>query len=211
MYRNREKIGIVYSPEEIEENRAAGKMSAVLTLEGTAGIHYDPGLLENLYQIGFRISSRGWNESTPLTGSHLTGDGLSEQGREYVRQAQRLGILVDVSHISDRGFWDILDMTESPVIATHSNSRAVWNHSRNLTDEMFLAICKTGGVAVLTSMRILSGISPRWTRCVTIFSIFWSWNPAESTLPLAAIWMDAKPLRRALRGLKAIPPWRGSC
>ena len=72
-----------------------------------------------------------------------------ELGKEYVFEAQRLGMLIDVSHISDEAFWDIMEITQAPVIATHSNSRAVCNVSRNLTDEMFQAICKTGGVAGL--------------------------------------------------------------
>ena len=145
--KNQDLISIAYTPDEIEANRAAGKMSAVLTIEGSAGFGYDPALLNDLYQIGFRITSLGWNERNPLTGSHMTGEGLSEQGRAFVREAQRLGMVVDVSHISDKGFWDIMDITTGPVVATHSNSRAVWNHSRNLTDEMFRAICHTGGVA----------------------------------------------------------------
>lgn len=145
--KNSEWISICYTPEEITANRENGKMSAVLTIEGPAGFGFDPELLENLYRVGFRISTLGWNEKNPLTGSHQTGGGLTDLGREYVREAQRLGILVDVSHISDEGFWNIMDITQAPVIASHSNSRAVCGHSRNLTDEMFLEICKTGGVA----------------------------------------------------------------
>ena len=74
---------------------------------------------------------------------------MTDLGREYVFEAQRLGMLIDVSHISDEAFWDIMDITQAPVIATHSNSRSVHNVSRNLTDEMFKAICQTGGVAGL--------------------------------------------------------------
>ncbi len=147
MDRNKDLISIAYSPKEIEENRKNGKMSAILTLEGTAGIGYDPELLSSLWLIGFRISSLGWNEKNPLTGSHETGGGLTDQGRAYVEEAQRLGMLIDVSHISDEGFWDIMDITQAPIVATHSNSRAVWNNSRNLTDDMFRAIAQTGGVA----------------------------------------------------------------
>ena len=147
MDKNKDLISIAYSPKEIEENRKTGKMSAVLTLEGTAGIGYDPELLSSLWLIGFRISSLGWNEKNPLTGSHETGGGLTDQGRAYVEEAQRLGMLIDVSHISDEGFWDIMDITRAPIVATHSNSRAVWNNSRNLTDDMFRAIAQTGGVA----------------------------------------------------------------
>ena len=144
---NPDRISQVYDVTDILENRKNGKCSAILTIEGPAGFGYDPELLENLYDIGFRITSLGWNEKNPLTGSHKTGDGLTDRGREYVKEAQRLGMLVDVSHISDEGFWDIMDITQAPVIATHSNSRAVCNVSRNLTDEMFAAICRTGGVA----------------------------------------------------------------
>ena len=158
--KNSDRISIVYSTEEIEENQAAGKMSAILTLEGTAGIDYNPALLEDLWAIGFRVSSLGWNEKNPLTGSNVTGGGLTDLGREYVKEAQRLGMRVDVSHISDEGFWDILKITEAPILATHSNSRAVHNHSRNLTDDMFRAIRETGGVAGYNACRDFTGENP---------------------------------------------------
>ena len=146
---NSDLIARAGSTAEIEQNRAAGKMSAVLTLEGPAGINFDAGRLEELYDRGFRISTLSWNEQNILTGSIATGGGLTDAGREYVRECQRLGILVDVSHISDEAFWDIMKITNSPIVATHSNSRAICNHSRNLSDDMFRAICETGGVAGL--------------------------------------------------------------
>ena len=155
--KNSDLISIVYSTEEIEENRAAGKMSAILTLEGTAGIDYNPALLEDLWAIGFRVSSLGWNERNPLTGSNVTGGGLTDLGREYVKEAQRLGMRVDVSHISDEGFWDIMKITNAPILATHSNSRAVFEHSRNITDDMFRAIRETGGVAGYNTCREFTG------------------------------------------------------
>ena len=147
MYYNSDLISQIHSVSDIEKNRKEGKMSAILTIEGTAGFGFNPALLENLYQIGFRITTLGWNEQNPLCGSHKTGGGLTDLGREYVKEAQRLGMLVDVSHISDEGFWDIMDITNAPIIATHSNSRHICGHSRNLTDDMFQAIMKTGGVA----------------------------------------------------------------
>ena len=158
--KNSDLISIAYSAEEIEENRALGKMSAILTLEGTAGIDYNPGLLEDLWAIGFRVSSLGWNEKNPLTGSNVTGGGLTDLGREYVKEAQKLGMRIDVSHISDEGFWDIMKITEAPILATHSNSRAVHNHSRNLTDDMFRAIRETGGVAGYNTCRDFTGENP---------------------------------------------------
>lgn len=144
---NQDMILQAYSADDIETNRKNGLMSAILTIEGTAGISFDAAALEDLYKEGFRITSLGWNESNPLTGSHITKEGLSELGVSYVKEAQRVGMIIDVSHISDAAFWDIMEITTGPVIATHSNSRTVWNVSRNLTDEMFLAICRTGGVA----------------------------------------------------------------
>ena len=158
--KNSDLISIAYSVDEIEENRANGKMSAILTLEGTAGIDYNPALLEDLWAIGFRVTSLGWNEKNPLTGSNVTGGGLTDLGREYVKEAQRLGMRVDVSHISDEGFWDILKITEAPILATHSNSRTVHNHSRNLTDDMFRAIRETGGVAGYNACREFTGENP---------------------------------------------------
>ena len=147
--KNKNLMRIAYSVEDIRRNTEKGKMSAILTIEGTAGFGHDPELLEDLYAIGFRISTLGWNEQNPLAGSHTTGGGLTDLGREYVKKAQKLGMLIDVSHLSDEGFHDIMDITDGPVIASHSNSRAVHNVSRNLTDDMFRSICATGGVAGL--------------------------------------------------------------
>ena len=144
---NKDLIALAYNTRDIAENKANGKMSAVLTIEGPAGFGFDPALLEDLYKIGFRITTLGWNEQNVLCGSHVTGGGLTDMGKEYVKEAQRLGMLIDVSHISDEAFWNIMDITEAPIIASHSNSRSVCGHSRNLTDDMFRAIAQTGGVA----------------------------------------------------------------
>lgn len=147
--KNKDLIRLAYSPDEIQENRRNGIMSAVLTIEGPAGFGFNPELLEDLYAIGFRLSTLGWNERNELAGSHHTGGGLTEIGKEYVKEAQKLGMLIDVSHLSDEAFWDLMEITEAPILASHSNSRTVHNVSRNLTDDMFRAICQTGGVAGL--------------------------------------------------------------
>ena len=147
--KNQDLIAQAFSASDVEENLKKGIMSAILTIEGPAGFGFDPALLEDLYKIGFRITTLGWNEKNVLSGSHKTGGGLTELGREYVFEAQRLGMVIDVSHISDEAFWDIMDITQAPIIATHSNSRAVHNVSRNLTDDMFNAIMQSGGVAGL--------------------------------------------------------------
>jgi membrane dipeptidase len=158
--KNADLISLCYSPDEVEANLASGKMSAILTIEGPAGFDYDPELLEDLYRVGFRITTLGWNEDNVLCGSHETGGGLTDLGREYVFEAQRLGMLIDVSDISDKAFWDIMDITQRPVIASHSNSRAIWNVSRNLTDDMLRAICQTGGVAGLNLYAHFLGENP---------------------------------------------------
>ena len=149
-----------FNDDDILRNLKNGVMSAILTIEGPAGFGYDPAALEGLYDLGFRITTLGWNESSPLAGSHITGEGLSELGKEYVHQAQRLGMLIDISHISDNAFWDIMSITSGPIIATHSNSRSVWNVSRNITDEMFLAVCRTGGVVGINLYRDFLGEDP---------------------------------------------------
>ncbi len=143
--KNSDLIRLAYTAKEIEENRKQGLMSAVLTIEGPAGFAYNPELLEDLYRIGFRVTSLGWNEKNPLVGSCVTGGGLTDMGREFVKEAQRVGMVIDVSHISDEGFWDIMEIAAKPIIASHSNARALCNNPRNLADEMYLAICKTGG------------------------------------------------------------------
>lgn len=145
--KNSDLIRQARTADDVRRNLEAGIMSAIFTIEGPANIGFDPAKLEKLHNLGFRISSLGWNEKNCLTGSHMTGGGLTKRGREYIKECQRLGIIVDVSHISDEAFWQIMDMTEKPVIASHSNSRSVWGESRNLTDDMFKAICQSGGVA----------------------------------------------------------------
>lgn len=157
---NRDIIRLAYSAKEIRENYENGMMSGILTIEGPAGFGFDPALLEDLQKVGFRMSTLGWNEQNVLTGSHKTGGGLTDQGVEYVKEAQRLGIVVDVSHISDEGFWDIMKVTEKPIVASHSNSRAIWDNSRNLTDDMFRAICECGGVAGFNQYTDFIGENP---------------------------------------------------
>ena len=199
--RNRDRMTLCYGPEDIEQNRAEGKMSAVLTIEGPAGFGFDPELLGDLHAIGFRISTLGWNESNPLTGSHDTGEGLTDLGRQYVRSCQELGILVDVSHISDRGFWDIMDMTQAPVIASHSNSRAVCGVSRNLTDDMFRAIVQTGGVAGLNQYRDFLGEDPDLDTACNHVLHFLELDPSGKHIALGG---DLDGISAAARGFEGI-------
>ena len=158
--KNNKVIRLAYTAKDVRDNLEKGIMSAILTIEGPAGFSFDPGLLQDLYLVGFRMTTLGWNEQNLLTGSHVTGGGLTDAGRLYVKEAQKVGMMVDVSHISDEGFWDIMKITEKPIVASHSNSRAVFDVSRNLTDDMFKAICETGGVAGINQYASFIGENP---------------------------------------------------
>lgn len=132
---------------EVERQMPTG--AVLLSLEGAEGIGCDPGRLESLRLQGFAMTGLTWNYENALAGSHVTGQGLSARGADYVRAAQQLGMLVDVSHVSDEAFWQVCRMTQGPILASHSNSRAVCPESRNVTDGMYAAICETGGVVGL--------------------------------------------------------------
>ena len=143
-----DRITLCRKGSQFDSAIKAGKCAAFLSLEGAEGINCDPGRLEQLHEAGITMINLTWNGNNALAGcSKYDGPGLSAQGREFVRRAQKLGIIIDVSHVSDRAFWDLVDITEKPIVASHSNSRSLCGHSRNLTDEQFLAICETGGYA----------------------------------------------------------------
>lgn len=127
---------------------AEGKCGVFLSLEGAEGIACDPGRLDELFEMGIRMVNLTWNADNALAGCAKTdGPGLTRQGRDFVHRAQKLGIIIDVSHISDRAFWDVLETAERPVVASHSNSRSLCGHARNLTDAQFQALCQQGGYA----------------------------------------------------------------
>jgi membrane dipeptidase len=135
-----------------EVRRIAGerKLAALLGLEGGYAIDDRIENVERYYNMGVRYMSPAWTVSTDWAGS--SGDeagktrGLSEFGKQVIREMNRLGMMVDVSHVSDKTFWDIIATSSKPVIATHSACRAIANVPRNLDDEMIRALAKTGGV-----------------------------------------------------------------
>ena len=181
---NSDLISFAKTAGQVEDNAQKGLMSAILTIEGPAGFGFDPARLEELYQKGFRITSLGWNEQNVLAGSHHTGGGLTDLGRVYIQEAQRLGMIIDVSHISDEAFWDIMKVTQAPVIATHSNSRAVCDVSRNLTDDMFRAICETGGVAGFNQCAPFVGSEPDLDTACRHFLHFMELDPDAKHIAL---------------------------
>ena len=202
---NSDLINFAVSASKVEENLKNGLMSAILTIEGPAGFSFDPARLEELYSVGFRITSLGWNESNPLAGSHITGGGLTDQGREFVKEAQRLGMVIDVSHISDEAFWNIMDITNAPIIATHSNSRTVCDHSRNLTDDMFKAICQTGGVAGFNQCAPFVGEQPDLDTACDHFLHFMELDPSGTHIALGGDLDGCDTLPAGFEGVQDYP------
>ena len=119
------------------------------SVEGAEVIDCDPEQLYNLAQQGFVMSTLTWNYDNALAGFHKSNKGLTDQGIAYVRSAEENHILIDVSHLSETAFWDLVKVTHRPILASHSNCRSVWDHSRNLTDDQLRAIRDTGGVVGL--------------------------------------------------------------
>lgn len=139
-----------YSADDLRRIVSQGKLAALTGLEGGYAIDEKLENVERYYKMGVRYMSPAWSVSTSWAGS--SGDaagetrGLNDFGRDVVREMNRLGMMIDVSHVSDRTFWDIVNTSTKPIIATHSGCRAIANVPRNLSDEMIQALAKTGGV-----------------------------------------------------------------
>ena len=135
---------------DVRRASADGKIAALMGLEGGYAIDEKIENVQRYYDMGVRYMSPAWSVSTSWAGS--SGDaigesrGLNDFGKQVVREMNRLGMMVDVSHVSDKTFWDIVNTSTKPVVATHSGCRAIANVPRNLTDEMIVALAKTGGV-----------------------------------------------------------------
>lgn len=121
-----------------------GKIAALLSIEGAEQISD----IDEAYGQGVRIVHMTWNHDNALCGAAMdSGAGLTHEGKSFVLRAQQLGIMLDMSHVSECGFWDTLSISTRPVISGHSNARAVCNVTRNLTDAQFTALVKQGGGA----------------------------------------------------------------
>lgn len=138
------------SADDVRNAAKQGKIAALLGLEGGYAIDEKLENVQRYYDLGVRYMSPAWSISTSWAGS--SGDevgktrGLNEFGRNVVREMNRLGMMIDVSHVSDQTFWDIVNTSTAPVVATHSACRAIADVPRNLTDEMIRALAHTGGV-----------------------------------------------------------------
>ena len=144
-----DQIELARSQADVERINAAGKIAALLAFEGAEPLGQDLSALRLFHQLGLRMLSFAWMRRTAFADGAWENDsrgGLTRLGREALREMDRLGIVVDVSHASDQTTWDVLEASSRPVIASHSNARALTPHPRNLTDEMIRAIAASGGV-----------------------------------------------------------------
>ena len=142
---------------EIKKCLADGQLAAVLHLEGAEAIGPDLVELDAFYKAGLRSLGPVWSRQTVFgdgvpfrfPASPDTGGGLTDLGRALVRRCNGLGIMVDVSHLTEAGFWDVAAISDAPLVATHSNAHALCPHSRNLTDRQLCAIAESGGMVGL--------------------------------------------------------------
>lgn len=160
--KNQDLIRPVLSYQDIEDNLKENKMSAMLTLEEGDVVGNDLALLRNYYRLGVRMIALTWNfpnvighpniDSSKVPFSHQdlytinTTDGLTSFGIQYIKEMERLGIIIDVSHLSDAGFYDVLKYTKKPFVASHSNARMITKVGRNMSDDMIKQLSLRGGV-----------------------------------------------------------------
>ncbi|SDT47506.1 membrane dipeptidase [Paenibacillaceae bacterium GAS479] len=143
---------MVRSKSDLERALSQGKIAALLTLEGADGLEGDWALLRIVYGLGVRILGLTWNYANWAADGVLEPrqGGLTAKGRELVRISKELGLLLDVSHLTDTAFWELVELTERPLIASHSNARAICPHHRNLTDDQIRALIALDGRIGLT-------------------------------------------------------------
>ena len=151
--KNSDLIAPVLQYDDIVKNQEAGKMSAFLTVEEGAVCEGKIERLKELYNMGVRMMTLTWNFENEIgfpntVMRNLPDDkhGLTEVGKQFVHEMQKMGMIVDVSHLSDAGFRDVYDNTTKPFVASHSNARAMAGHVRNMTDEMIRMLADRGGV-----------------------------------------------------------------
>jgi membrane dipeptidase len=150
---NNKNIVHIESLAGIYDALGAGKIAAVLSVEGGEALECRLDALRMLYHLGVRSLTLTWNNRNDLGDGVLagkTGGGLTSFGLAVVKELNRLGMLVDVSHLSEKGFWDVLQYSEHPVMASHSNCQALCAHSRNLSDQQIEALARKGGVMGIT-------------------------------------------------------------
>src|SRR5439155_2711135 len=133
----------------VREWRRQGKIAALMGVEGGHMIANDLGVMRMYAALGARymtLTHSGNNDWADSSGDKPAHNGLTDFGKEVVRELNRLGVMVDISHVADKTFWDALEVSQAPMIASHSSCRAISGHPRNMTDEMIKALAAKGGV-----------------------------------------------------------------
>lgn len=152
---NSDIIKPVYNLNDFYENQKNNKISALLTLEEGSVVNNDLELLNIFYRLGVRMICLNWNYENGIGYPNFknkdyktpnTINGLTLFGINMIKRMNELGIIIDVSHLSDKGFYDCLKHSTKPIVASHSNSRTICNHTRNLTDKMIIDLYHNGGV-----------------------------------------------------------------
>jgi membrane dipeptidase len=147
-------VEVARSVEDIERCIQSGVLAAVLHFEGAENLGPDPGTLEEFYAMGLRSLGLVWSRPNAYAhgvpfvfpASPDVGPGLTAAGRALVRECNRLGVMIDLSHLNERGFWDVAEISEAPLVASHSNAHALCPSTRNLTDRQLDAIGQSGGL-----------------------------------------------------------------
>lgn len=139
----------VLTAADFSRAQAEGKVGVLLSIEDAAALGGSLAILRMFYRLGVRAVGLTWNGRNEVAegiGAQQSGGGLTTFGRAVIAEMERLGMIVDVSHITERGFWDVVDASTRPFIASHSNARTLCDHPRNLTDEQMQALAERGGV-----------------------------------------------------------------
>jgi membrane dipeptidase len=149
-----DRMMMAFSPADIERAHKEHKLAALMGIEGGHSIENDMHLLRDYYRLGVRYMTLSWSNTNEWADS--SGDiddpkiqhhnGLTDFGKQVVLEMNRLGMMVDISHVADKTFWDAIAVSKAPVIASHSSARALTNAPRNMTDDMLRAVAKNGGV-----------------------------------------------------------------
>ena len=200
---NADLVAFCRTGEEARAAFAAGKTAAFLSAEGAELLDCDPDKLRLAHRMGVRIVNITWNHPNALSGTNAEEPdrGLSEQGRAFVKTMGELGMLVDVSHLSDPGFWDVMEVTDRPVVATHSNARAIFPHPRNLTDAQFTAIINTNGVAGLNMYAGFLGDDPDFDTVVSHLEHFLALG-GENNVSMGGDWDGITRMPRGMSGIQ---------
>lgn len=155
---------LVTAEDDVKSAKRTGKIAAFLTIEEGGALEGQIMRLGEFYDEGVRLLTLTWNYPNeigyPNIGYRDADKGLTPFGRDVIGEMQRLGMIVDVSHLSDQGFYDVAKLATRPFVASHSNARSVTDHSRNLTDDMIRRIAQSGGVIGLNFANCFLGASP---------------------------------------------------